>query len=140
MHTNSFKWQFKCVHIIWMQMPVSMNMFECECECLMFGGLKHHASETILPTFWSLLLAVWSIILINIWSVLVNIRSVVVSVMCPQVWPGKTVFPDFSHPGAAEWWYQHANNFHKEIPYDGLWTVSEGVFVFSRTLPWIITP
>ncbi|KAK2181122.1 hypothetical protein NP493_410g04035 [Ridgeia piscesae] len=50
------------------------------------------------------------------------VKNATGQILVGSVWPGKTAFPDFSHPGAAEWWYQHANNFHKEIPYDGLWT------------------
>ncbi|XP_041362596.1 lysosomal alpha-glucosidase-like [Gigantopelta aegis] len=39
-----------------------------------------------------------------------------------KVWPGDTVFPDFFHPKAADWWYRHANTFHNTLPFDGLWT------------------
>jgi len=41
-----------------------------------------------------------------------------------QVWPGTTAFPDFFHPGADEYWLQHAKAFHDLVPYDGLWIVS----------------
>uniref|UniRef100_A0A183AK50 Gal_mutarotas_2 domain-containing protein n=1 Tax=Echinostoma caproni TaxID=27848 RepID=A0A183AK50_9TREM len=37
------------------------------------------------------------------------------------VWPGETVFPDFSHPNAEIWWHEMAESFHKEISFDGLW-------------------
>ena len=40
-----------------------------------------------------------------------------------QVWPGLTVFPDFTNPKAADWWYNQAKNFHDVVPFDGLWTV-----------------
>lgn len=39
-----------------------------------------------------------------------------------RVWPGSTVFPDFTHPGAADWWYQQMKDFHDVLPFDGLWT------------------
>ncbi|GAA30540.2 lysosomal alpha-glucosidase [Clonorchis sinensis] len=37
------------------------------------------------------------------------------------VWPGDTVFPDFSHPEAEAWLYNLASEFHKSVPFDGLW-------------------
>ncbi|XP_067676211.1 lysosomal alpha-glucosidase-like [Haliotis asinina] len=39
-----------------------------------------------------------------------------------EVWPGKTVFPDFTHPKAEAWWLKHAQMMHAELPFDGLWT------------------
>ncbi|CAL8092206.1 unnamed protein product [Calicophoron daubneyi] len=38
-----------------------------------------------------------------------------------RVWPGETVFGDFLHPKAEEWWYGEASTFHKQLPFDGLW-------------------
>ncbi|NWI87010.1 SUIS protein, partial [Pitta sordida] len=38
-----------------------------------------------------------------------------------EVWPGQTVFPDFSNPKAIEWWIQECEIFHKVVPYDGIW-------------------
>ena len=40
-----------------------------------------------------------------------------------QVWPGDTVFPDFTHPNASDWWFKQMQTFHKQLPFDGLWTV-----------------
>ncbi|CAH8458144.1 unnamed protein product [Schistosoma turkestanicum] len=37
------------------------------------------------------------------------------------VWPGETVFPDFSHPSAEQWWFESASDFHKVVEFDGLW-------------------
>ncbi|KAA3676606.1 lysosomal alpha-glucosidase [Paragonimus westermani] len=37
------------------------------------------------------------------------------------VWPGETVFPDFSHPNAEQWWYELVSRFHENVPFDGLW-------------------
>lgn len=37
------------------------------------------------------------------------------------VWPGTTVFPDFTHPNATEWWTDAAQKFHDQIAYDGIW-------------------
>ena len=37
------------------------------------------------------------------------------------VWPGTTVFPDFTNPNATKWWTQCAADFRKSIPYDGIW-------------------
>jgi len=33
------------------------------------------------------------------------------------------VFPDFTNPKTADWWYDQAERFHGILPFDGLWTV-----------------
>lgn len=38
-----------------------------------------------------------------------------------QVWPGFTTIPDFLHPNAEDWWTKELEEFHKMVPYDGLW-------------------
>ncbi|CAH1245726.1 MGAM [Branchiostoma lanceolatum] len=38
-----------------------------------------------------------------------------------EVWPGTTVFPDFTKPSTVQWWGDHCESFHNVIPYDGLW-------------------
>ncbi|CAL8092226.1 unnamed protein product [Calicophoron daubneyi] len=38
-----------------------------------------------------------------------------------EVWPGETVYPDFSHPKAPQWMLADATRYHKEVPFDGLW-------------------
>lgn len=38
-----------------------------------------------------------------------------------QVWPGATNLPDFLHPKAQEFWSTEVAEFHKVIPFDGLW-------------------
>ena len=39
------------------------------------------------------------------------------------VWPGTTVFPDFTNPNTTLWWTYLANKFHEKIHFDGLWIV-----------------
>uniref|UniRef100_A0A8B9T872 P-type domain-containing protein n=1 Tax=Anas platyrhynchos TaxID=8839 RepID=A0A8B9T872_ANAPL len=38
-----------------------------------------------------------------------------------EVWPGKTVFPDFTSPTCTNWWVSECQTFYREVPYDGLW-------------------
>ncbi|XP_054254507.1 maltase-glucoamylase-like isoform X2 [Indicator indicator] len=38
-----------------------------------------------------------------------------------QVWPGQTVFPDFTNPECTSWWVEECKIFYNEVPYDGLW-------------------
>uniref|UniRef100_H0V6I4 Sucrase-isomaltase, intestinal n=1 Tax=Cavia porcellus TaxID=10141 RepID=H0V6I4_CAVPO len=38
-----------------------------------------------------------------------------------EVWPGLTVFPDFTNPSCIEWWANECNIFHQEVNYDGIW-------------------
>lgn len=37
------------------------------------------------------------------------------------VWPGFTVFPDWSAPGTQDWWTEAFMDWHKEVAYDGIW-------------------
>ncbi|GAB1607821.1 lysosomal alpha-glucosidase-like [Argonauta hians] len=38
-----------------------------------------------------------------------------------KAWPGVTCFPDFSHPNTTLYWHQLISDFHRIIPFDGLW-------------------
>ncbi|XP_078695135.1 sucrase-isomaltase, intestinal-like [Branchiostoma floridae x Branchiostoma belcheri] len=38
-----------------------------------------------------------------------------------EVWPGTTLFPDYTKPSTTDWWSEHCQQFHNVIPYDGLW-------------------
>ncbi|XP_068943098.1 probable maltase-glucoamylase 2 [Petaurus breviceps papuanus] len=38
-----------------------------------------------------------------------------------EVWPGSTVFPDFTNPKGTEWWIDELVKFHKELNFDGIW-------------------
>ncbi|XP_038174418.1 maltase-glucoamylase, intestinal isoform X2 [Arvicola amphibius] len=38
-----------------------------------------------------------------------------------QVWPGTTVFPDYTNPNCAEWWANEIDFFHNEVEFDGIW-------------------
>ncbi|KAK3797400.1 hypothetical protein RRG08_055598 [Elysia crispata] len=38
-----------------------------------------------------------------------------------KVWPGETAFPDFFNPKSYDYWLKQAQEFHKKIPFDGLW-------------------
>lgn len=65
-----------------------------------------------------------------------------------QVWPGQTVYPDFFHPKAFDYWYQLVSDFIKILAFDGLWIVSIEVllafynncFVNFRAVSLIATP
>jgi lysosomal alpha-glucosidase len=38
-----------------------------------------------------------------------------------KVWPGITIFPDFTHPQAATYWKQQITQWLAQVPIDGLW-------------------
>ncbi|CAK7292063.1 Lysosomal alpha-glucosidase [Vulpes lagopus] len=38
-----------------------------------------------------------------------------------KVWPGFTVFPDFTSPAALDWWQDMVSEFHAQVPFDGMW-------------------
>ncbi|NXE02350.1 SUIS protein, partial [Chaetorhynchus papuensis] len=44
-----------------------------------------------------------------------------VTTLLGQVWPGETVFPDFTNPECTSWWADECKLFHDTVPYDGLW-------------------
>ncbi|XP_077987273.1 sucrase-isomaltase, intestinal-like [Glandiceps talaboti] len=38
-----------------------------------------------------------------------------------EVWPGVTVFPDYTNPVTEQWWKTWCKNSYNILPYDGLW-------------------
>ncbi|ELK13786.1 Maltase-glucoamylase, intestinal [Pteropus alecto] len=38
-----------------------------------------------------------------------------------EVWPGKTVFPDYTNPKCAVWWANEFELFHNQVEFDGIW-------------------
>ncbi|XP_033737359.1 lysosomal alpha-glucosidase-like [Pecten maximus] len=38
-----------------------------------------------------------------------------------KVWPGYTLFPDFTHPLASQYWTSLVKEFHDKVPFDGIW-------------------
>ncbi|KAM5190698.1 maltase-glucoamylase [Callospermophilus lateralis] len=38
-----------------------------------------------------------------------------------EVWPGETVFPDYTNPNCAVWWAKEFELFHSEVEFDGIW-------------------
>ncbi|XP_075403992.1 sucrase-isomaltase, intestinal [Tenrec ecaudatus] len=38
-----------------------------------------------------------------------------------EVWPGLTVYPDFTSPQCIDWWAEECSLFHQEVKYDGFW-------------------
>uniref|UniRef100_A0A673G2Q8 P-type domain-containing protein n=1 Tax=Sinocyclocheilus rhinocerous TaxID=307959 RepID=A0A673G2Q8_9TELE len=48
-----------------------------------------------------------------------------------EVWPGETVFPDYTNQACIDWWVDEISRFHKEVKHDALWIVSNP----QRSLP-----
>uniref|UniRef100_A0A3Q2X166 P-type domain-containing protein n=1 Tax=Haplochromis burtoni TaxID=8153 RepID=A0A3Q2X166_HAPBU len=42
-----------------------------------------------------------------------------------EVWPGETVFPDYTNPNCIDWWVDEYERFSKEVKHDALWIVSQ---------------
>ncbi|XP_023568521.1 maltase-glucoamylase, intestinal [Octodon degus] len=38
-----------------------------------------------------------------------------------EVWPGKTVFPDYTNPNCAVWWTKEFETFYSQVEFDGIW-------------------
>ncbi|XP_014441942.1 LOW QUALITY PROTEIN: maltase-glucoamylase, intestinal [Tupaia chinensis] len=38
-----------------------------------------------------------------------------------EVWPGRTVFPDYTNPNCAVWWTREFELFHNQVEFDGIW-------------------
>ncbi|XP_065700522.1 sucrase-isomaltase, intestinal [Patagioenas fasciata] len=44
-----------------------------------------------------------------------------VTALIGEVWPGETVFPDFTNPDCTSWWVEEFRLFYNQVPYDGIW-------------------
>uniref|UniRef100_A0A669Q1Q0 alpha-glucosidase n=2 Tax=Phasianus colchicus TaxID=9054 RepID=A0A669Q1Q0_PHACC len=44
-----------------------------------------------------------------------------VTTLVGEVWPGETVFPDFTNPECTSWWVEECRLFYNTVPYDGIW-------------------
>ncbi|PKU36141.1 sucrase- intestinal [Limosa lapponica baueri] len=44
-----------------------------------------------------------------------------VTALLGEVWPGETVFPDFTNPDCTAWWVEECKLFYNVVPYDGIW-------------------
>uniref|UniRef100_A0A8C0F366 alpha-glucosidase n=1 Tax=Bubo bubo TaxID=30461 RepID=A0A8C0F366_BUBBB len=44
-----------------------------------------------------------------------------VTALLGEVWPGETVFPDFTNPECTSWWVEECKLFYNIVPYDGIW-------------------
>uniref|UniRef100_A0A8D2M864 alpha-glucosidase n=1 Tax=Zonotrichia albicollis TaxID=44394 RepID=A0A8D2M864_ZONAL len=44
-----------------------------------------------------------------------------------QVWPGETVFPDYTSAEGTDWWVNECKLFHDMVPYDGIWIRKKGL-------------
>uniref|UniRef100_A0A3Q3QGR5 P-type domain-containing protein n=1 Tax=Monopterus albus TaxID=43700 RepID=A0A3Q3QGR5_MONAL len=42
-----------------------------------------------------------------------------------EVWPGETVFPDYTSENCINWWVEEYQQFYREIKHDALWIVSQ---------------
>ncbi|XP_054838775.1 sucrase-isomaltase, intestinal [Eublepharis macularius] len=49
-----------------------------------------------------------------------------------EVWPGESVFPDFTNPAAVQWWIEECRQFHTTIEFDGLWVDMNEVSNFVK--------
>ncbi|XP_052438648.1 sucrase-isomaltase, intestinal-like [Carassius gibelio] len=38
-----------------------------------------------------------------------------------EVWPGETVFPDYTNQACIDWWVDEISRFHKQVKHDALW-------------------
>ncbi|KAF2978754.1 hypothetical protein EK904_012363 [Melospiza melodia maxima] len=42
-------------------------------------------------------------------------------VLVGEVWPGETVFPDYTSAECTDWWVNECKLFYDMVPYDGIW-------------------
>ena len=51
----------------------------------------------------------------------VYIKNITGQDIIGKVWPGETVFPDFTNRKTHAWWKMEMIGFHDDLPYDGIW-------------------
>ncbi|XP_053566084.1 maltase-glucoamylase [Bombina bombina] len=49
-----------------------------------------------------------------------------------EVWPGITVFPDYTNDACTEWWVNECLEFYKQVEYDGIWIDMNEVSSFIK--------
>uniref|UniRef100_A0A669BLK2 alpha-glucosidase n=1 Tax=Oreochromis niloticus TaxID=8128 RepID=A0A669BLK2_ORENI len=49
-----------------------------------------------------------------------------------EVWPGETVFPDYTNPNCIDWWVDEYERFSKEVKHDALWIDMNEVANFKQ--------
>ncbi|XP_077579158.1 sucrase-isomaltase, intestinal [Stigmatopora nigra] len=49
-----------------------------------------------------------------------------------EVWPGETVFPDYTSPNCIDWWVDEYERFYQEIKHDALWIDMNEVANFKK--------
>uniref|UniRef100_A0A8C6T5C8 alpha-glucosidase n=1 Tax=Neogobius melanostomus TaxID=47308 RepID=A0A8C6T5C8_9GOBI len=54
------------------------------------------------------------------------------SLPLPQVWPGETVFPDYTSQACIDWWVDEYEKFSREIKHDALWIDMNEVANFKK--------
>ena len=42
-----------------------------------------------------------------------------------KVWQNETVWIDFTNPNSTDFWVEMWSDFHKKLPFDALWIVSD---------------
>ncbi|XP_019347375.2 sucrase-isomaltase, intestinal [Alligator mississippiensis] len=55
-----------------------------------------------------------------------------VTTLIGEVWPGLTVFPDFTNPDCTTWWTEECKIFHDQVQYDAIWIDMNEVSSFIR--------
>lgn len=58
------------------------------------------------------------------WRPWCHTASGLITLCCWQVWPGETVFPDYTSENCIKWWIEEYVEFSKKIKHDALWIVS----------------
>lgn len=49
-----------------------------------------------------------------------------------EVWPGVTVFPDYTNDACTKWWVDECKRFYNEVNYDGIWIDMNEVSSFVK--------
>ncbi|KAF7653977.1 hypothetical protein LDENG_00076250, partial [Lucifuga dentata] len=49
-----------------------------------------------------------------------------------EVWPGETVFPDYTSDSCIDWWVDEYDRFYKEVKHDALWIDMNEVANFKK--------
>lgn len=133
-HTLWIATQFGCNRVTcdtsWL---LSLCLCQCSLSRLHCSRQNSRDSSCLVWTFWTFYFTTYYFFFK--WNLRILIAN---PVLLSQVWPGETVFPDYTSQDCTDWWVDEYHIFSQEIKHDALWIVSQ--FQTRQKAPSCFTP